>query len=111
MPTSDLVRVLIADASEADTALLRRAMRDAGLATTTLRVETPSGLADALRAPPWDILLCDAAMPGLAMELVLAQVAGLPRALPVVALCGRVGESPELKIRTRHTESGARLAQ
>jgi len=92
MPTSDLVRVLIADASEADTALLRRAMRDAGLATTTLRVETPSGLADALRAPPWDILLCDAAMPGLAMELVLAQVAGLPRALPVVALCGRVGE-------------------
>lgn len=73
-PSRQPLRVLLVEDSEADALLLARSLERGGFAVTTCRVDTRDGMDEAVRRQPWDLILCDHAMPSFnapeALELV-----------------------------------------
>src|SRR5690349_15238744 len=68
-----LLLLLVEDAQR-DAELLSRALEKGGFALTWKRVDTADAMHEALRQHPWDIILCDHAMPRFsapsALELI-----------------------------------------
>jgi signal transduction histidine kinase len=85
------LRVLLVEDSEDDAALVIRELRRGGFAPDWKRVDDAAALAAALDEP-WDLILCDFAIPGFggmqAFEVVRAR--GLD--IPFILVSGTVGE-------------------
>ncbi|HXO26295.1 MAG TPA: diguanylate cyclase [Thermoanaerobaculia bacterium] len=88
------LRVLILEDSEADAALLVRALRDGGYAPAWERVETAAALAAAVDRQPWDVILAANVMALLTVRDALAVVRGRELDLPVIVLSRQPGETP-----------------
>jgi len=88
------LRVLILEDSEADAALLVRALCDGGYAPAWERAETAAALAAAVDRQPWDVILAANAMARLTVRDALAVVRGRELDLPVIVLSRQRGETP-----------------
>ncbi len=86
------LRVLIAEDSEDDTALLVGELRRGGYDPVFERVDTPAGMGAALAERTWDIVISDYSMPGFdgLAALGLLQKSGLD--LPFIMVSGSIGE-------------------
>jgi diguanylate cyclase (GGDEF)-like protein/PAS domain S-box-containing protein len=90
------LRVLILEDSEADAALLVRALRDGGYAPAWERQETAAALAAAVARQPWDVILAANVMARLTVRDALAVVRGRELDLPVIVLSRQRGEHPAI---------------
>jgi signal transduction histidine kinase len=76
------LRALLVEDSELDAELLARALTRGGFALTWARVDTADEMDQALRKQPWDLILCDHAMPRFsapeALELLKHHQADVP---------------------------------
>ncbi len=88
------LRVLILEDSEADAALLVRALRDGGYEPDWERLETVAALAAAVDRQPWDVVLAANVMARLTVREALAVVSGRELDLPVIVLSRQRGEEP-----------------
>jgi signal transduction histidine kinase len=96
-PARQTVRVLLVEDSDADAELVLHAVERGGYRVISERVDTERGLAAALDAGGWDIILSDYAMPeftGLrALELVRARQLDLP----FIIVSGTIGEDAAVR--------------
>src|SRR5215467_8897829 len=63
-PMAVQLRVLVVEDSETDTELMLRALRQAGFEPVSERVGNATAMCAYLDAHPWDLILCDYALPG-----------------------------------------------
>lgn len=89
---NELVRVLVVDDSEDDALLLGDELRDGGYALTSLRVDTPQAMREALRDQTWDIIIADYTMPGFSgpEALEILHESGLD--IPLILVSGTAEE-------------------
>jgi CheY-like chemotaxis protein len=92
MSPRDLINILCVEDNEDDVILIERALRASGMTAALQRVDNAAAASSALFRQPWDIVLCDYAMPRLSVEDVLAITADLTPDLPVVLLTGMIGD-------------------
>ena len=90
--TARPLRAIIVEDRPDDLALLLRALRRGGYAPEFAHVETAAGLADALAAGPWDIVLSDYTLPDFSGLLALRQVHAHDPDLPFIIVSGNIGE-------------------
>ncbi len=86
------LRVLLVEDSEPDAILLARALERGGFDTKSQRVDTPSELDLALRTSPWDLILCDHAMPGFSAPEALELVKRRGLDVPFIIVSGYIEE-------------------
>lgn len=86
------LRVLIAEDSEDDAALILRQLRSHGYDCTPRQVMSAEGLREALSAGPWDIVLCDYRMPGFDAPAALKIMREHGEDIPVIIVSGTIGE-------------------
>ena len=91
MPDKPL-RVLILEDSEADAALTVRELRKGGFLPLFERVESASGLASALDAGPWDVIVSDYSMPQFSAPAAYLQLKERGLDVPFIIVSGTVGE-------------------
>ncbi len=87
-----LLRVLLVEDVEDDALLVLRALRAGGFQPEHKRVETPEAMTLALADGPWDIVICDYAMPKFSGvgALALLRKSGLD--IPFIVVSGTIGE-------------------
>jgi two-component system sensor histidine kinase DctS len=85
------LRVLLIDDSDADAALLLRALRDGGYEATWQRVDNADALHAAL-AEPWELVLCDWHMPGFGGAEALRILRGRGIDAPIIIVSSDLGE-------------------
>ena len=86
------LRVLLAEDSEDDEALVMRALRAGGYDVSYQRVETAEAMAAALEAGTWDIVLSDYHMPAFSAPEAFRVVRDKGFDLPFIIVSGTVGE-------------------
>lgn len=86
------LRVLLVEDSEPDAILLSRALERGGFAPTALRVDTPAAMEEALRKTPWDLILCDHAMPDFSAPEALELVKRHGLDVPFIIVSGYIEE-------------------
>jgi PAS domain S-box-containing protein len=91
------VRLLIVEDSDDDADLLLRELRRSGFDLVPHRVQTASGLKEAL-VDDWSIVICDYAMPKLDVREVLAAVRAKSSDLPFIVVSGSVGEDAVVEL-------------
>src|SRR5262245_55038360 len=86
------LRVLLVEDSQPDAVLLLRALERGGFAATWERVDTAQSMKRALEKQPWDLILCDHAMPSFSAPaaLELLQQHGLD--VPFIIVSGYIEE-------------------
>ncbi len=86
------LRALIVDDLEEDAMLVIRELKRSGFELDSIRVDTPELFVAALAKQPWDIILCDYAMPRFSAPaaLALAKQSGIE--LPFIIVSGTIGE-------------------
>jgi len=86
------LRVLIIEDSEDDTQLALRHLRLGGYEPSWTRVDSPEDLSAVLDGQPWDVILCDYAMPRFDAPgaLRILQEGGLD--IPFIIVSGKIGE-------------------
>jgi two-component system cell cycle sensor histidine kinase/response regulator CckA len=86
------LRVLLAEDSEDDAALLVRQLRRNGYRPTWQRIEDPTAMRAALDTSPWDLVISDSSMPqfSAAAALAILQESGLD--VPFIIVSGTIGE-------------------
>ena len=84
--------VLVVDDSEDDALLLVRALERCGFAVRWACVDTAERLRHELQASPWDLILCDCAMPRLDTLGALETVRALELDLPLIVVSGALRE-------------------
>jgi signal transduction histidine kinase len=87
-----VLRALIVEDSEDDALLLRHQLTQAGYQLHWRRVETRTGLIEALAAEPWDIVFADYSMPQFSGSEALAIVRERGIDLPFMFVSGAIGE-------------------
>jgi signal transduction histidine kinase len=87
----DAIRVLMIEDSEDDAALLLLLLRQAGHAITSERVDSASGLANALNKN-WDIIISDHSMPQFTGAEALKMVRASDPDVPFIFVSGTIGE-------------------
>jgi diguanylate cyclase (GGDEF)-like protein/PAS domain S-box-containing protein len=94
------------------------ALRNGGFDPRFEFVDTPAKLRAALLARPWDLVLSDFALPSWDGLAVLREVRAAPATLPVILICGAIGEAAASDAVRRgasdciqHARIAARLAQ
>ncbi|MBM3852253.1 MAG: PAS domain S-box protein [Verrucomicrobia bacterium] len=95
MKTSDSLtplRALIVEDNESDAQLLLRALRQAGFAVTSERVETAGALKEALGRRDWEIVFSDFSLPEFDGMAALKVVLASGQDLPFILVSGAVGE-------------------
>jgi two-component system, cell cycle sensor histidine kinase and response regulator CckA len=90
MPTG--LRVLLVEDSELDAELLLRELRQHGFETTCQRVDSRSGLEQALAANSWDLVLSDHNLPGFSGTEALQLVRRAAPDIPFIVVSGSIGE-------------------
>ncbi len=86
------LRVLIVEDSAEDTLLLAAELQRAGLDPVFERVDTAETLESALKAQPWDLVICDYAMPQLRGPEALDIYRRSGGDMPFLVVSGMVGE-------------------
>lgn len=86
------LRVLMVEDSEADALLLTRALDRGGYAVSTDRVDTEEAMRRALQSKPWDIILCDHAMPRFSAPEALELLKQHEMDLPFIIVSGYIEE-------------------
>ncbi len=86
------LRLLLIEDSEADAELETIELRRSGFDVAAERVDNATELERALRAHPWDLVLCDHGLPGFSSSEALRQVRAHDGDLPFVILSGTIGE-------------------
>lgn len=87
------LRVLLAEDSEDDEALVRLTLAKGGLQAVIERVESRAALAHALDSEAFDIVLSDYSMPQLSPHDVLAALGERKIDIPLILVTGTVGEN------------------
>jgi PAS domain S-box-containing protein len=94
---STQIRVLIAEDSEDDTALILRELRRGGYDPMYERVETDKAMRAALDNQTWDVIICDYCMPQFDMPAALEVLQKRELDLPFILVSGTVGEEEAVK--------------
>ncbi len=87
------LKVLIADDSEDDALLLVRELRKGGLRCDFERVESSSGMKDALNREPWDLVVTDHNMPSFGSSEALQISKALQPDTPVIVVSGAITDA------------------
>jgi two-component system cell cycle sensor histidine kinase/response regulator CckA len=85
------MRVLIVEDSEDDAALLHLLLRQAGYEVSSERVDTASGLSQALNKD-WDLIISDHSMPHFTGTEALKMVRARDADIPFIFVSGTIGE-------------------
>jgi two-component system, cell cycle sensor histidine kinase and response regulator CckA len=85
------IRVLLIEDSEDDAALVLLLLRQAGYEINSVRVDSASGLADALNKK-WDIIISDHSMPNFSGSEALKMVRANDDVVPFIFVSGTIGE-------------------
>ncbi|MCZ4312837.1 EAL domain-containing protein [Comamonadaceae bacterium G21597-S1] len=86
------LRVLLAVHTEQDAAQALLALRQGGFTVHHTRASSIDALRQALPSPEWDVVIADFQMPGRSALETLATVRQGTPGLPVVLICGSIGE-------------------
>jgi adenylate cyclase len=86
------LRVLLIEDSADDAELLLRTLRREGFGLSSVRVDTPEGLATALSQSSWDVIISDYSMPKFSGLEALRIVREHRIDLPFILVSGSVGE-------------------
>jgi len=86
------LRVLLVEDSEPDAVLLTRALDRGGFAVTSQRVDTPEAMDAALNSHPWDLILCDHAMPRFSAPEALEILKRHRLDIPFIIVSGYIEE-------------------
>ena len=86
------LRVLVVEDSEDDAQLVLRQLRVGGYDAQWTRVDSPEGLRRALETQPWDVIICDYAMPHLDGLRALRIVRASGSDMPFIIVSGKIGE-------------------
>ena len=97
------LRLLVIDDSADDVRLVARALRPTFPDLSWRQVDTAPALAEALRDPPWDAVLCDHGVPGLPTAQAVARVREVAPDVPVIVVSGNGAPSAA----ARALEAGA----
>jgi len=89
---SSPLRALLVEDSEEDAELIEEALRDAGLAVQSRRVDTAGELSQALTEETWDIILTDYNLPHFDGSTTMAIVRASGLDTPVILISGTIGE-------------------
>ena len=92
-PAGAILRTLIVDDAPDDAEVVAATLEGAGLRVYFERVDTEEAMADALQRGPWDIVLCDHAMPHFSSLRALALLARTEFSPPaIVVVSAAIGE-------------------
>ncbi|MBK8725194.1 MAG: response regulator [Holophagaceae bacterium] len=91
---SSPLRLLMAEDSPADAALVVRSLEEAGYAMQWRRVDTAEELRQSLDGQAWDVLVSDYRMPDLDAPGALAILRGSGLDLPFIVISGSIGIGP-----------------
>jgi len=86
------LRVLVVEDSETDTELMLRALRQAGFEPISERVGNATAMCAYLDAHPWDLILCDYALPGFSGAAALSLFKATGKDIPFIVVSGALGE-------------------
>ncbi|MBK6917935.1 MAG: response regulator [Deltaproteobacteria bacterium] len=89
---TEALRVLLVDDSPSDAKLALHELRRGGRQITAQIVDTADAFAAALAAGPWDVVVCDWAMPRFSGPAALAMLRETGRDIPFILMSGTVGE-------------------
>jgi len=86
------LRVLLVEDNEDDAAFVILALEQGGYDVTSVRVQTPEAMAEALRTQTWDVIISDFHMPRFSAPAALALRRELGVETPFIIVSGTVGE-------------------
>ena len=86
------LRVLVADDSADDAALVERFLKRSGYAVSLCRVSTLAAIEHELRAGTWQVLICDYQFHDFTADAVLALAKRLGTDIPILIVSGTIGE-------------------
>jgi signal transduction histidine kinase len=86
------LRVLLVEDSQPDAVLLVRALDRGGFASIWERVDTAQGMKAALNKQPWDLILCDHAMPSFSAPAALQLLQEHNLDVPFIIVSGYIEE-------------------
>lgn len=89
---AETLRALIVEDSEEDTLLLAHELKMGGYDLLYERVDTPEGMAEALKNRPWDIIVSDYVMPRFSGLNALKLKQEMMPDLPFIIVSGQIGE-------------------
>jgi putative two-component system response regulator len=89
---SKLLRVLLIEDSEDDALLEIRALKNGGYDPEYERVETAEAMRKSLQKKPWDIILCDYALPQFNGIEAIALLKETNIDIPLIIVSGAIGE-------------------
>ncbi|CAN5566187.1 hypothetical protein BH09VER1_BH09VER1_48340 [soil metagenome] len=89
---STSLRLLFVEDSEDDALLVLDALRSGGYDVSTRRVDSEASLRDALRQPPWDLIISDYCLPSFNAPAAITIVRELDFDIPIIVVSGTVGE-------------------
>ena len=87
------LKVLVIEDNEDDAALLAHYLKNCGFDPKWQRVDTESGLAEAVEDRRWDLVLCDLSMPQLTPFLAVDCVRQVNPDIPIIIVTGAVTEA------------------
>lgn len=87
-----VLRVLLAEDSEDDAALLMDCLRRGGYEPAFMRVETAEAMRKTLEQQPWDVVISDYNMPAFDAPEAIKVLRASQRDIPAIVVSGTVGE-------------------
>jgi PAS domain S-box-containing protein len=92
------LRVLLVEDCIDDAEFTLRAIRAGGYEPSWRRVDTAAGLAAALDAGPWDVILCDHRMPEFSSAEAMQMVRDRGVDVPLIIVSGTIGEEAAVAV-------------
>ena len=89
---SETIRVLLAEDSESDAALILRLLSKAGYQITSERIDTPAAMREALARHSWDVVIADHQMGQFNAPEALRILRETGKDIPFIIASGSIGE-------------------